>query len=126
MFPEILLTSAVFLSALLSAFLCLLLNVGILKRRLKRWNSNATIYFIMSLGNAISVNRHKKERWQVVHGYSEDESAAILQDMLDRDAGWICRRHLAVGKILRPAALTRMSGVHGRRRRIAMSSADCG
>lgn len=78
MFPEILLTSAVFLSALLSAFLCLLLNVGILKRRLKRWNSNATIYFIMSLGNAISVNRHKKERWQVVHGYSEDESAAIL------------------------------------------------
>lgn len=76
MFPEILLTSAVFLSALLSAFLCLLLNVGILKRRLKRWDSNATI--IMSLGNAISVNRHKKERWQVVHGYSDDESAAIL------------------------------------------------
>jgi len=76
------LTSAVFVSALLSVFLCLLLTVRILKRKLKRWDSSSTIYFILSLGNAISVNRHKKERWQVVHGYSEDESTTILRHQM--------------------------------------------
>jgi hypothetical protein len=73
------LTLAVFFSALLSVSLCLFLNIGILKCKLKRWDSNSTIYFVMSLSNAISVNEHKKEWWRNVLGYDEDESTTILR-----------------------------------------------
>ena len=73
------LSLTIFVSALLSAFLSFLLNIKILKRKLKRWDGNSTIYFIMSLTNGMSVNKQKKERWKVVHGYNEEESATILR-----------------------------------------------
>ena len=51
-----------------SAYVCFLSNFHIFKCRLKSWDSHSTIYFIMSLGNAIFAKEHDKERWLIVHG----------------------------------------------------------
>jgi hypothetical protein len=53
----------------------------------------------MSLANAISAHRHKKERQQIAH--SEDESndrSVPSEDVLDRKAGRICCERFTAGK----------------------------
>ena len=73
------LTVTVFAATLLDTVFFLSLNIKILKKKLKRWDVNSTIYFIMSLTNVMSAEKQKKERWKVVHRYDDDESAIIMR-----------------------------------------------
>lgn len=54
------LTVTVFAATLLGAVFFLSLNIKILKKKLKRWDVNSTIYFIMSHTNVMSAESKRR------------------------------------------------------------------
>jgi hypothetical protein len=73
------LTLLLFVSALFGAILALVLNVRIVKSKIKGWNSNSTIWFVLSVGN---FGQRQVDMWKRRGGYNDDEAKIIIKYQL--------------------------------------------
>jgi hypothetical protein len=72
------LTVIVFLGALVGAALSLYVNISLARKKIGRWDSNSTVWFVMSLG---AFGKRQRETWRRT-GYSEEEASTIIDYQL--------------------------------------------
>jgi hypothetical protein len=73
------LTLLLFLSAILGVILALVLNVRIVRSKIRRWDSNSTIWFVLSIGN---FGQKQVDMWKRRGGYNDDEARIIIRYQL--------------------------------------------
>ena len=85
-----------FLVTLAGAVTALSVNIALVRRRLRRWDANSSILFVMSVGN---FGERQRAMWQRKAGYRRDEADVIMKHQL------LCLIEIVVGFVLSPFLL---------------------
>jgi hypothetical protein len=86
-----------FLGTLAGAVTAFSVNVALVRRKLRRWDANSSIWFVMSVGN---FGEKQRAMWQRKAGYGREESDVIMKYQL------LCLLEILIGFLLSAFLLT--------------------
>jgi hypothetical protein len=80
-----------FVGTLAGAVTALSVNIALVRRKLRRWNANSSILFVMSVGN---FGEKQRAMWQRKAGYGREEADVIIKYQL------LCLLEILIGFFL--------------------------